>query len=174
MRGNILEEHQDALHAAGGDVEVDIPEGVALVSADFSVTQYPVIQDREAAVVLIGDHSGQLWLSDNFVLQTDVFNTERGVGITCGLDHAAVVVEGEFILEPVALGERHVALEQLEIKRDVEAVAESIGDGLVGCNCLIFISSIDSNSRCVSVFRRVNALVLLVFFLSGAVFQRSL
>ena len=73
LRANILEEHQDALHAAGGH-EIDIPEGIALVFAYFSVPQNPVIEDRKAAVVLTGDHAIQLWLSDNFVLQTDVLN----------------------------------------------------------------------------------------------------
>ena len=53
MRGNVLKEHQDLLHAAGGHVEVDIPKGVALVSGNFSVPQNPVIEDRKAAVVLI-------------------------------------------------------------------------------------------------------------------------
>ena len=74
-----------------------------------------------------------------------------------------------FVLQPVsqrALIERHVALEQVEIKRDVEAVAEGIGDGLVGRDC------IDANSRCVSVTRRIDALVLGIF-LSEVVFQRS-
>ena len=85
-----------------------------------------------------------------------------GVGIACGPDHAAVVVEGQFVLQPVsqrALIERHVALEQLEIKRDVEAV--------VGCHCLIIVSGIDANSRCVLVTRRIDALVLLIFPLRG-------
>ena len=75
-----------------------------------------------------------------------------------------------FVLQPVsqrALIERHVALEQLEIKRDVEAVAEGIGDGLVGCHCLIFVSGIDANSRCVSITRRIDALVLVIFPLRG-------
>ena len=53
--------------AAGGHVEVDIPEGVALVSAFFSVPQNPIIEDREAAVVLIGDHASQLWQRDDLV-----------------------------------------------------------------------------------------------------------
>ena len=56
-----------------------------------------------------------------------------------------------------------MALEQLEIERDVEAVAEGIGDGLVGGNCLIFVSGIDANPRCVSVTRRIDALVLVIF-----------
>ena len=56
------------IHAARGHVEVDIPEGVALVSAYFSVPQNPVIEDREAAVVLIGDHASQLWLRDDLIL----------------------------------------------------------------------------------------------------------
>ena len=60
-----------------------------------------------------------------------------------------------------------MALEQLEIKRDVEAVPEGIGVGLVGRDCLIFISGIDANSRCVSVTRRIDALVLVIFPLQG-------
>ena len=129
-----------------------------------------VVEDRDAAVLLVVDHVGQLRLSDHFVLQTYVLNTVGGVGITRGLDHAAVVVEGEFVLEAISQGaliKRHVALEQLEIKRDVEAVAESIGNGFVSCNCLIFISSIDSKPRCVSVIRHVDALVLVVIPLWG-------
>ena len=58
----------DPLHAAGGHVEVGIPQGVALVSAYFSVPQNPVIEDREAAVVRIGDHASQLWLRDDLIL----------------------------------------------------------------------------------------------------------
>ena len=68
MRGNILKEHQDPLHAAHGHVEVDVPEGVALVSAYFSVPLNPVIEDHKAAVVLIGDHASQLWLLDDLIL----------------------------------------------------------------------------------------------------------
>ena len=41
---------------------------VALVSAYFSVPQNPVIEDCEAAVVLIGDHASQLWLRDDLIL----------------------------------------------------------------------------------------------------------
>ena len=170
MHGNVLEEHQDTLHAAGGHVEIDIPEDVDFVSAYFSVPQYPVIQDRKAAFVLVVDHAGQLWLSDHFVLQTDFSNTVRGVGITCGLDHAAVVVKGEFIFEAVserALVKLHEAFQQLEIKRDVEAVAERIGNGFVRGNCLIFISNIDSNTRCVSVIRRINTLIQVIIPLWG-------
>ena len=69
LRGDILEEHQDALHAAGGHVKVDIPEGVRLVQCHLPVPQYPVIQDRKAAFVLVVDHSGQLWQSDHVVLE---------------------------------------------------------------------------------------------------------
>ena len=70
-----------------------------------------------------------------------------------------------FVLQPVskrALVERHVALEQLEIERDVEAAAEGIGDGVV-----IFVSSINANSRCVLVTRRIDALILVIFPLQG-------
>ena len=69
LRGDILEEHQDALHAAGGHVEVDVPEGVRLVHCHLPVPQYPVIQDRKVAFVLVVDHSGQLWQSDHVVLE---------------------------------------------------------------------------------------------------------
>ena len=82
----------------------------------------------------------------------------------------AVIVEGEFVLQPVSkhvLIERHVALEQLKIERDVEAVAEGIGDGLVGRDCLIFVSGIDANLCCVWVTRRIDALVLVIFPLQG-------
>ena len=68
LRGNVLKEHQDPLHAAGGHVEVDIPEGVAFVSAYSSVPQNLVIEDGEAAVVLNGDHASQLWLRDDLIL----------------------------------------------------------------------------------------------------------
>ena len=68
----ILEEHQDALHAAGGHLEINVLEGVALVSANLTVPQCPVIQDRDAAIVLVGDHRGQLRLSNHLVLQADV------------------------------------------------------------------------------------------------------
>ena len=60
-----------------------------------------------------------------------------------------------------------MALEQLEIERDVEAVAEGIGDGLVGRDCLIFVSGTDANPGCVSVTRRTDALVLVISPLQG-------
>ena len=66
-----------------------------------------------------------------------------------------------------AVVEGHMALEQLEIKRDVKAVAESIGDGLVGRDRLIFISGIDANSHCILITRGVDALVLVIFPLRG-------
>ena len=69
LRGDILEEHQDAYHDAGGHVQVDDPEGVRLVHCHLPVPQYPVIQDRKAAFVLVVDHSGQLWQSDHVVLE---------------------------------------------------------------------------------------------------------
>ena len=60
-----------------------------------------------------------------------------------------------------------MALEQFEVQWNVEAIAEWIGDGSVGCDCLIFVSRIDPNPRRVSVTRRINALVLIVFPLWG-------
>ena len=60
-----------------------------------------------------------------------------------------------------------MVLKQLETERDVEAAAEGIGDGLVGRDCLIFVSGTDANPRCVSVTRRIDALVLVIFPLKG-------
>ena len=82
----------------------------------------------------------------------------------------AVIVEGEFILQAVSqrtLVELLVALEQLEIERDLKAVAKGISDGLVGYDCLIFVSGIDANPHCVLVTRRIDALVLVIFPLQG-------
>ena len=56
-----------------------------------------------------------------------------------------------------------MALKQLEIERDIEAVAEGIGDGIVGRDCLVFVSGINANPRCVSVTRCIDALVLVIF-----------
>ena len=53
------------------------------------------------------------------------------------LDHTAVVVKSELILEPVAqcaLVKWHVALEQLEVEWSEEAITEDISDGLVSGN----------------------------------------
>ena len=58
-------------------------------------------------------------------------------------------------------------LSSSSVQGDVEAVAEGIGDGLVGRDCLIFISGIDVNSRCVSVTTRIDAFVLVIFPLRG-------
>ena len=60
-----------------------------------------------------------------------------------------------------------MALEQLEIERYVEAVAEGISDGLVGRDCLFFVSGIDANPRCVLVTKRIDVLVLVIFPLQG-------
>ena len=70
----VLEEHQDAFHAAGGHVKIDVLECVGLVFADFSVSQYTIKQDRKAAPILASDNSGQIWLSDHVKLQTNVLN----------------------------------------------------------------------------------------------------
>ena len=66
-----------------------------------------------------------------------------------------------------ALVEWHVALEQLEIEWGVVAVAEGIGDGLVGRDCFIIVSGTDANPRCISVTRRIDAFVLVIFPLQG-------
>ena len=127
-----------------------------------------LVQDCEACGILIANRAVQLWLGQHVVLQADVLDVVRGVGIIRGPDHANVVVEGEFILQAVperALIERHVALEQIEIQWDVESIAISIGIGLVCCNRCILISSTNSDSCCVSVVRLVNILVLGVLLL---------
>ena len=56
-----------------------------------------------------------------------------------------------------------MALKQLEIERDIEVVAEGIGDGIVSRDCLIFVSGINANPSCVSVTRCMDALVLVIF-----------
>ena len=166
-----LKEHEDPPHTPGGHVEVEIPEGVALILA---VSQYPVAQYRESPFVLVGDHSGQIRLSDNGELQTDVFDPVRDVGsglcYSCSQDHTAVVIEGQLVLESVAeraLVEWHVSLEYLDIQRDMEPIRERIGDDLVGRNSLISVSSANSNPRCVPGCGHVNALVVAVLFLRG-------
>ena len=83
LRGNILEEHQDALHAAGDYV----PEGVRLVHCHLPVPQYPVIQDRKADFILVVDHSGQHCQSNHVVLErytSDVYeaSAQPVAGIT--------------------------------------------------------------------------------------------
>ena len=87
-----------------------------------------IVQDCEACGILVANHAGQLWLGHHVVLQDDVLDVVRGVGITRGPDHAVVVVKGEFILQAVperALIERRVALEQIEIQWDVESIVVS-------------------------------------------------
>ena len=74
LRGCFLEQHQDALHAAGGHFKVYAPECAGLVHCHLSVPQYPVIQDRKAAFVLVVYHSSQLGISDNVIFEADAFN----------------------------------------------------------------------------------------------------
>ena len=62
FRGTILKEHQYTLHAAGGYVEVDIPNRVVLVFSDFAVAEDVIVQDCEACGILLANHAGQLWL----------------------------------------------------------------------------------------------------------------
>ena len=163
LRGTILKQHQYNLHAAGRHVEVDIPGGVAFDFADIAVAEDVIVQDCEACGKLVANHAGQPWLGHHVVHQADVLAVVRGVGITRGQDHAAVVIEDEFILQAVperGLIERHVALEQIEIQWDVESIAISIGNGLICCNRCSLISRTNSDSGCVSVVRHVDALVL--------------
>ena len=77
------------------------------------------IQNRKAAFVLVIDHSSKLGVCDNVILARYSSDVVRGVGIACGLDHTVVVVEREFILQPVdqcALVKWHVTLEQLAVE----------------------------------------------------------
>ena len=162
LRGTILKEHQYTLHAAGGHVEVDIPNVVALVFSDFAVAEDAIVQDCEACGILVSNHAGQLWLGHHVEFLADIVDRLWSVGITSGKDHAAVVVEGELVFKAVAkrtLEEGHVGLQQIEIQWDVESIAISIGNCLV-CNRCVLISSTNSDSCCVSVIRLVNALVL--------------
>ena len=142
-----------------------MPEDVRLVHCHFPVQQYPVILDRKAAFVLAVDHSVQLWRSDLYVLERYASDVVRG-----GLDHTVVVVEREFILEPVAqcaLVKWHVALEQLEVQWGEEAITEGISDGLVSGNACMSVSTTDSNSRRVSVIRGIDPLIMTICSLWG-------
>ena len=49
------------------DTLFDISEGVALVQSHPPVPQYPVIQVRKAAFVLVVDHSSQLGVCDHVI-----------------------------------------------------------------------------------------------------------
>ena len=40
----VLEQHQDFFHTAGRYVEVNVPQGIALVAADFALLEHAVIQ----------------------------------------------------------------------------------------------------------------------------------
>ena len=55
-------EHEDPPHTPGGDVELEVPEGIGSILGHPVVSQYPVVQYRESPVVLVGDHSGQIRL----------------------------------------------------------------------------------------------------------------
>ena len=116
---------------------VDVPEGVRHLHCYLPVPQYPVIQDCKAAFVLVVDRSGQLWQSGHVVLERYTSDVVQGVDIACGLDHTAVVVKHELILEPVAqcaLVKWHVALEQPEVEWGEEAIIKGISDSLVSDN----------------------------------------
>ena len=74
-----------------------------------------------------------------------------------------VVVKRELILEPVAqcaLVKWHVALEQLEVEWDEEAITKGVSDGLVSDNAWISVSGTDSNPRRVSVIRGIGSLIM--------------
>ena len=91
----------------------------------------------QGGLLLVVDRSGQLWQSDHVVLERFTSNVVRGVDIACGLDHTAVIVKRELILEPVAqcaLVKWHVALEQLEVEWGEEAITKGICDGFVSDN----------------------------------------
>ena len=134
---NILEEQEDSFYAADGQVEIDYSEALRLVHCHLPVPQYPVIQNRKAALVLVIDHSSQLGVCDHVILEKYASDVVCVVGIVCGLDHTVVIVEREFILEPVtqcALVKWLVALKQLEVEWDEKAISESISVCLVSGN----------------------------------------
>ena len=95
----VLTEQQDSLHGAGRDIEIYIPERLALVANDLAVPQYAVVQDRQAAGVLVADHPG---VGHLVVLEANVFG--RVAAITIGHYDSTVVVKCELVLESVPLG----------------------------------------------------------------------
>ena len=125
LRDDILKEHQDALPAADGHVKFDVPEGIRLVHCHLPLPQYPVIQNRKAAFVLVIDHSSQLRMCDHVIYERYASDVIRGVGIACGLDHTVVAVERQFILEPV---------DQCALVKWRVACTWSISDGPVSGN----------------------------------------
>ena len=60
-----------------------------------------------------------------------------------------------------------MALEQFKVQCDVRAISEHTGNGLVGYDGRIFVSSVDPDFRSVYVTRSITAFVLAFFSLKG-------
>ena len=163
----VLTEQQDSLHGTRGNIEIDVPQGIALVANDLAVPQYAVVKDRQAAGVLVADHPGELCVGDHVGLEANVLDGVAGV--VSGLYSTAVVVESKLVFEAVPQGrlvEGHVRLEQLEIEGGKESVAIRSCNGLVGGNVRT-VSCADTEFGRVSVGSCVNTLVLRVLPLAS-------
>ena len=87
-----IQRASESLHAARGDVEVDVPQGVIFVFGNCLVAEDPVIQNGQAPRILVANYPGQLRLRDHVIL-----NCVAGSRVVCGLDDSTVAVEGELV-----------------------------------------------------------------------------
>ncbi|KAK9395578.1 cullin-1-like [Crotalus adamanteus] len=104
-------------------------------------------------------------------LQTDVINgVASSLVILCG-DHTPVTIESELVLKPVPKRTpvvRHVALQQLEVQRNVEAIPVAGRNGFVyGFIITITITSFNLQLCGVPFGRGVDALLMGIFSLLG-------
>ena len=60
----VNKEQQDSLHGARWGVDVDVPDCVALISAELAVPEDTLVEDRQAAGVLGADQSGEFGVGD--------------------------------------------------------------------------------------------------------------
>ena len=63
IRG-VHKEQQESLHGARWGVDVDVPDCVALISAELAVPEDTLVEDRQATGVLGADQSGEFGVGD--------------------------------------------------------------------------------------------------------------
>ena len=159
-----LNQHQDFFHGPRWNIEVDVPARVALIANDLAVPQYAVVQDRQAAGVLVSDHPGELCVGDHVELEADVLDGVASTSIASGHYDSTVVVESKLVFEAVPqarLVKGHMGFDQFEVERDEEPAAIRSCNGLVGGNVRA-VSRADTKLGRVSVGSGVDALILRV------------
>ena len=92
----VLEEQQDSPHGTRGNVEIDVPQGITLVANDLAVPQYAVVQDRQAAGVLVADDPGELCVGDHVELEANVLDGVAAIAV--GHYDSTLVVKCELVL----------------------------------------------------------------------------